>query len=80
MGYEEDTPISIAFEDDLDLLSKQIRADAIAECIKKIEEFAECNEDCALHFYEGQGCKACVFGMIKALIKEQKNDQTESNP
>ena len=39
--------------------------------VQQIKEFAECNQRCAEKFYEGQGCKVCVFGKIIRMISNE---------
>lgn len=55
-------------------IENRVRNETIQKCIDKIEEFAECNEECSKEFYYGQGCNACLFGKIKDSIRGEKGE------
>ena len=37
--------------------------------VEQLEELFYCNEQCQKKFYQGLGCKACLFGKVKEIIK-----------
>lgn len=37
--------------------------------VKQIEEFVECDDDCAKSFYYGDDCSDCVFGKIIEIVR-----------
>lgn len=53
-----------------DMVYEQPTAYDVDAVVKEIKNIAECNDECAKTFYQGMGCKACVWNTIMDLVRK----------
>ena len=54
----------------IDMQPTAYDVDAVVE---RLEEIFFCSEDCSKKFYQGFGCKACLFGTAIEIVKGGNN-------
>ena len=62
---------SLPWEEEVDDLVGAIpTAYDVEKAVEEVKKIAGCNDKCAKTFYQGMGCKACMWNTMMNLIRE----------
>ena len=50
-------------------INEQPTAYNVDKVVEQLEEMFYCSDDCQKKFYQGLGCKACLFGKAIEIVK-----------
>lgn len=53
-----------------DMVKNQPTAYDVDAVVEQFKNLAECNDECAKTFYEGMGCKACMWSTMMNIIRK----------
>ena len=62
--------VTVSIKDIKRIIKNQPTAFNVDGVVEAIREYAECDDECAKTFYEGMGCKACMWNTMMDLVRK----------